>query len=353
VPASPTPPGPPPSGCPGGSLAACIDLCPSDPPAAFEACVTDCEKRCTNEVVTVFSAGEGGYRDILNPSMVQLSTGKLLVFSEARGGNGGDGSAIDVAYKFSTDEGKTWSALRSIVINNVTKPSSTLGNNVAFVVNETTASGGERVVLVFCANNTFVWQIHSDDGGDNWTSPRDITPQVKGDSEGWIATGPANGVVLASGRILVPVNTNVAKGRIHIDYQLVPGSEGRNRQCPMASLKVGVRGAPPSTLPELHSPSGRKQVVDPCTHLDLGSLFKLQQVIHSYTIQSYTIHSYTIHSYTIHSYTMHSYTHTLIHSYTHTLIHSYTHTLIHYSAPTCSSVTTGVPVGSARSHCRL
>jgi cellulose 1,4-beta-cellobiosidase len=28
-------PGPSPSGCPGGSLSACIKLCPSDPPAGF------------------------------------------------------------------------------------------------------------------------------------------------------------------------------------------------------------------------------------------------------------------------------------------------------------------------------
>jgi len=53
APATPTPapttptPAPAPSGCPGGSLIACINLCPSDPPAAYQACVEDCTKRCT------------------------------------------------------------------------------------------------------------------------------------------------------------------------------------------------------------------------------------------------------------------------------------------------------------------
>lgn len=37
----------PPSGCPGGSLSACIGLCPADPPAAYQACVQDCVKRCS------------------------------------------------------------------------------------------------------------------------------------------------------------------------------------------------------------------------------------------------------------------------------------------------------------------
>merc|ERR1712139_509670 len=48
---SPSPPSPPsPSGCPGGSLQACIGLCPSDP-SAFQACVAVCEQRCKSDIV--------------------------------------------------------------------------------------------------------------------------------------------------------------------------------------------------------------------------------------------------------------------------------------------------------------
>ena len=46
---SPTPPGPTPA-CPGGSLTACIGLCPSTPAAAFQACVTVCTQKCSSEV---------------------------------------------------------------------------------------------------------------------------------------------------------------------------------------------------------------------------------------------------------------------------------------------------------------
>merc|ERR1712193_258315 len=46
VPPTPTPsPSPSPSGCPGGSLAACIHLCPSDP-AAYQTCTKECVARC-------------------------------------------------------------------------------------------------------------------------------------------------------------------------------------------------------------------------------------------------------------------------------------------------------------------
>ena len=156
----------------------------------------------------------------------------------------------------------------------------TLGNNVPLVVNRHTGGegdGGERVVLVFSVNNSLVWTIHSDDAGLQWSVPTDITSQVKLPGEGWIATGPANGIVLDTGRLLVPVNTNVARGSITIDYELAPASQGRNRQCPMQSLRVGVRGAAPSPLPLLHATGGSKAVVDPCEDLSLSALFKLQQ----------------------------------------------------------------------------
>merc|ERR1712046_30294 len=53
TPPSPTPtptptPSPSPGGCPGGSLSACIDLCPAD---VFAACVESCQKRCSSVVV--------------------------------------------------------------------------------------------------------------------------------------------------------------------------------------------------------------------------------------------------------------------------------------------------------------
>ena len=38
------------SGHPGGSLSACMAMCPSDP-KAFKACVQECEKRCGGDMV--------------------------------------------------------------------------------------------------------------------------------------------------------------------------------------------------------------------------------------------------------------------------------------------------------------
>jgi len=49
TPSGPTPAPPPsPSGCPGGSLNACIDLCPGD---VFAQCVESCKRRCESVMV--------------------------------------------------------------------------------------------------------------------------------------------------------------------------------------------------------------------------------------------------------------------------------------------------------------
>ena len=39
-------PPPPPGPCPGGTLSACIALCPASPPKAYTDCVEECGRRC-------------------------------------------------------------------------------------------------------------------------------------------------------------------------------------------------------------------------------------------------------------------------------------------------------------------
>mmetsp|Transcript_25065 Transcript_25065/g.50389 ORF Transcript_25065/g.50389 Transcript_25065/m.50389 type:complete len:198 (-) Transcript_25065:237-830(-) len=51
-PPSPSPtPSPTPASCPGGSMAACMQVCPTSPIAAYSACVNECSSRCSSSAL--------------------------------------------------------------------------------------------------------------------------------------------------------------------------------------------------------------------------------------------------------------------------------------------------------------
>jgi sialidase-1 len=170
------------------------------------------------QLTDVFVGGQDGYPAYRIPSLITTARGSLLAFAEGRV-NLRDHAENDIVMKRSTNGGATWSALQ--VIQDA--GSNALNNPTAVVVRETS-----RVILMFqhyakgfdehkaepgldgshiC--RTFI--THSDDDGLKWSSPTDITAQVKRPTEVTsTATGPGVGIQLSrgkySGRILMPFN---------------------------------------------------------------------------------------------------------------------------------------------------
>ncbi|GGV15403.1 sialidase family protein [Streptomyces spectabilis] len=168
----------------------------------------------TVEVSVPFRAGREGYASFRIPAVVVTHDGSVLAFCEGRVGSQEDFGNIDVVLKRSTDGGRTWGPLQVVGANGTD-----LAGNPAPVVLDTgrvllvqvrnAAAATEDAIRrgqVAAADGRRVWVQHSDDDGLTWSTPREITKQVKRANWRWYATTPGHAIQLDGGRIVVPAN---------------------------------------------------------------------------------------------------------------------------------------------------
>ena len=154
------------------------------------------------------------------PTLIQLTNGDLLAFSDKRIGGVGDVNAvpIETVYKKSTDNGKTWSAA-TLVSPKCTSVENSYGD-AAFVLDRRTGN----IICVTVSGPGFktsnpdkparISVIKSKDNGKTWGTPVDITPQIYGSAckdatrKTWHAAfaSSGNGVQLRNGRMLFVLN---------------------------------------------------------------------------------------------------------------------------------------------------
>ncbi len=177
----------------------------------------------------IFVGGEGSHPVYRIPAITRITaathSGRLLAFAEGRG-NLADNGTNDIVQRVSDDDGKTWGAYRTIC----DLPGRSLNNPC--VVEVASGAHAGRVLLMFqsypegcgegCATVGFepsgakdticrTLVMHSDDAGDTWSAPREVTRQVKRATRATsVATGPGIGIQLArgahKGRVLMPFN---------------------------------------------------------------------------------------------------------------------------------------------------
>ncbi|MEJ5993358.1 sialidase family protein [Pedobacter sp. Du54] len=136
--------------------------------------------------VPVFKAGQEGHQSYRIPAIIVLKNGDLLAFAEGRVHGGGDFGDIDIVQKRSTDRGKTWSPLQTVVDYNKLQ-----AGNPAPVLDLTDPIYPKgRIFLFYNTGNNEeaevrkgnglreVWYKTSVDGGLSWSAPVNITSQV-------------------------------------------------------------------------------------------------------------------------------------------------------------------------------
>ena len=191
----------------------------------------DISAQTTNTYITkstkvmVFPLKEGNdYYRI--PTLVQLTNGDLLAFADRRIGSIGDlPNTIEVVYKRSKDNGKTWSAARLVSPKCTSKANS--HGDAGFILDRKTGN----IICVVAAGNGFLYStpdkpirikiIKSKDNGETWSEPVDITPQIYGSAckdtvrKNWygVFAASGNGVQLRNGRMLFVLNVREAKAK--------------------------------------------------------------------------------------------------------------------------------------------
>jgi sialidase-1 len=175
----------------------------------------------------LFIVGEDpAYKLYHIPGVVVTAKGTVLTWCEARKRSAGvsDWDDIRILLRRSTDEGKTWSAAKSIAdvhgpkqknpfalkMKNV-DPSDVTYNNPVLI-----AGKDGTVHMLFCLEYERVFYQRSDDDGLSWSQPSEITAAFEAFKKDYdwkvLATGPNHSIQLKNGRLVVPVWLSTGTG---------------------------------------------------------------------------------------------------------------------------------------------
>lgn len=163
--------------------------------------------------VDVFTAGTDGYHTFRIPAIVTAPDGSLIAFAEGRKDNRQDpgGGDIDLVYKRSSDQGKTWSAIEVLddpgdgwSASNPTPVTDRANGRVWILYNRWEPGHGTNSSEPGTANNQS-WARSSDDNGRSWSEGVELTRAVR-DYEDWGAMffGPGGAIQARDGRLIVP-----------------------------------------------------------------------------------------------------------------------------------------------------
>jgi len=187
----------------------------------------------------LFESGAEGYECFRIPAIVTSTQGTVLAFAEGRKKGCSDTGDIDLVMKYSRDQGETWSKLMVIWDNG-----ENVCGNPAPVVDAATGTihllstwnlgeDHEREIIDGTSQDTRrIFVMSSDDEGQSWSQPREITSSVKQDSWTWYATGPCHGIQLKQGvhkgRLLIPCDHIEAQTKKYYSHTIYSDDQGQS-----------------------------------------------------------------------------------------------------------------------------
>ncbi|MEA5005372.1 MAG: sialidase family protein [Rikenellaceae bacterium] len=173
-----------------------------------------------------FYKGYMGYSYYRIPAIIRAPDNSLLAFCEARKNSRADSGDIDLVMRRSTDSGKSWEEMKIIWDDSL----NTCGNPTP-VTNEISGS----IFLFVCwnrgdiqeketsegigDNSRRVFILSSNDNGNTWSKPEELTSKLKLRDWTWYATGPCHGIQKREspykGRLIIPANHRGIDGKTY------------------------------------------------------------------------------------------------------------------------------------------
>ena len=189
----------------------------------------------------IFVSGEGGYHTYRIPALAVSKDGTVLAFCEGRKGGSSDRGKIDLLLKRSSDRGKTWSDFQVVWDDK----DNTCGNPCVVVEEETgtiwlfctwnLGSDAESAIIDGTSKDTRrIFLMSSEDDGQSWSQPAELTSTLKKPDWTWYATGPGSGIQIKhgphKGRLVIPCDHIEAETKRYYSHVIYSDDRGKTWQ---------------------------------------------------------------------------------------------------------------------------
>ena len=180
----------------------------------------------------LFWAGQEGCDTYRIPALAVTLKGTLLAFCEARRDAQHDWGNIDLVLRRSHDHGATWEPIQVIVDDD----GHTCGNpcpivdrrngTIVLLITKNNGMENEGQIMRGKAAPRSVWVTTSRDEGLTWSTPVEISAQVRQGDWRWYATGPCHGIQLKDGRLVAPCDHSTGPDRDEMHSHVIFSDDG-------------------------------------------------------------------------------------------------------------------------------
>ena len=145
----------------------------------------------------LFSPGDQPGRSYRIPALLVLPDDTVLAFAESRQEAMSDLLDIDIVLRRSVDAARTFGPIAVVA---------DAGTQTIHSPSPVFDASTDTVWLAYCTDYSTLYVTSSADDGVTWSATRDLSQELAIPSGTWCHNGPGNGIVLPTGRLVIPTD---------------------------------------------------------------------------------------------------------------------------------------------------